>query len=307
MEVLKPYQIEQAVELLKNNQIVAFPTETVYGLGAPIFNEDSIKKIFSTKGRPSDNPLIAHISHLDQIPEIALSIPSIFYELAERFFPGPLTVILKKHPRVPLIASGGRETIGIRMPSHPIAHDLIQRLGQPIVAPSANLSGRPSSTSFQHVLDDFKDFQGAIIDGGVCFYGIESTVISLTSNTPCILRYGCISQQEIELHLGIKLGLAQDQDLKASPGTRYQHYTPQTKIKLFQNKQDLMTYVSQKTLLKQLFLSTEFLEGFHTVSAFNLYALLREADRNQMDEIVLFCLFSNVNPALKDRLSRIVF
>lgn len=147
--------ITEAARLLQNGEIIAFPTETVYGLGATIFNVEAIAKIFAVKGRPTDNPLIAHISSLNQVDLIAQNVPEKFYQLAQLFFPGPLTLVVSKHASVPSIVSAGGQTIAIRMPSHPVARSLISQTEIPLVAPSANLSGKPSATTAAHVLDDF--------------------------------------------------------------------------------------------------------------------------------------------------------
>ncbi|MFI5333578.1 MAG: L-threonylcarbamoyladenylate synthase, partial [Chlamydiales bacterium] len=152
--VLSPEEVEQATALLRGGELVAFPTETVYGLGAPISNSEAIAKIFSTKGRPQDNPLIVHISNLDDVARLARDIPEEFYLLAKRFWPGPLTVVLKRARTVPASISAGLDTVAIRMPQHPVARELIEKVGEPLAAPSANLSGKPSSTSAQHVLED---------------------------------------------------------------------------------------------------------------------------------------------------------
>jgi L-threonylcarbamoyladenylate synthase len=197
-QLLGPKDIAKAALLLKEGYLVAFPTETVYGLGAPIFNEKLVAQIFASKGRPADNPLIAHISDLSQILEIACEIPPFFDQLTKEFFPGPLTLILKRHPRVPAIVSGGLDTIAVRMPDHALAQALITAVGQPLVAPSANLSGRPSSTEASHVLHDFSGSIAAVIDGGPTKHGMESTVLSLLKEKPVLLRPGALSLADIE-------------------------------------------------------------------------------------------------------------
>ncbi|MBS0627528.1 MAG: threonylcarbamoyl-AMP synthase, partial [Verrucomicrobia bacterium] len=164
-ELIFEKDLIRAAELLLSAEVIAFPTETVYGLGACIFQEEAINKIFKTKGRPGDNPLIVHISDLKAVEEIAEQVPPLFYLLAERFFPGPLTIIVPKSSKVPDSVSAGLQTIAIRMPKHPIALRLIDLVGQPLVAPSANLSGKPSSTSYQHVLEDFDGLIPGIVVG----------------------------------------------------------------------------------------------------------------------------------------------
>ena len=213
-------QIEEAVSLLRMGKIIAFPTETVYGLGASIFQPNAISEIFKVKGRPQDNPLIAHVSNLEQVELIAQEIPPTFYDLADRFFPGPLTVVLKKRECVPPIVSAGLQSIALRMPSHRIARKLIESLGEPIVAPSANISGTPSSTRCEHVVEDFKGKIAGVIDGGPAVYGIESTVISLIDDIPVLLRPGAVSLEQLEEVIGKPLLTPSALDLSTplSPG-----------------------------------------------------------------------------------------
>jgi L-threonylcarbamoyladenylate synthase len=298
MLILHPDQIALAAEVLQKGELVAFPTETVYGLGAPIFNPDAIAKIYHAKGRPSDNPLIAHIASLDQIEQIARDIPPEFDLLAKVFFPGPLTIVLKKHPSVPAIVSGGLETIAVRMPSHPIAKQLIEALGQPIVAPSANLSGKPSSTTAQHVVNDFEGKIQAVIDGGPTEYGIESTVISLVAE-PCLLRLGAIPKEAIEKILGRPLKEASHESKLSSPGTRYRHYAPEAQIKLFESHDDLKNYLENAPKLHRWINPV--------MTAASLYAQLRLADAEKVEEIVIDCSAIQQNPVLMDRLLKAKF
>lgn len=295
MRILKSTQIRLAAELLLKGELVAFPTETVYGLGAPIFQPETIAKIYTAKGRPSDNPLIAHIASLSQVEQIARDIPPEFFLLAQAFFPGPLTIVLKKHPNVPAIVSGGLDTIALRMPSHPLAQKLILEVGQPLVAPSANLSGKPSSTTAQHVMADFKEI-GAVIDGGETEYGIESTVISLVS-TPCLLRPGAVSKEAIEKALGRTLHEAAPEDALSSPGIRYRHYAPEARVKLFTSPDELELYLQTSPAMRRLVISH--------VQSVNLYALLRQADDEKQEEILIYCDAETVqNHALMDRLQK---
>ena len=299
MLILHPDQIALAAEYLQKGELVAFPTETVYGLGAPIFNPDAIRKIYLAKGRPSDNPLIAHISSLDQIHQIARDIPPEFDLLAKAFFPGPLTVVLKKHPSVPAIVSGGLDTIAVRMPSHPIAQQLIEAVGQPLVAPSANLSGKPSSTTAQHVVVDFEGKIKAVIDGGATEYGIESTVVSLVSD-PGILRLGAVPKAEIEQVLGMPLCEATDEHKLSSPGTRYRHYAPAASIKLFESQKEMETHLKEHPNLRRW--------TNPDITLVNLYALLRQADDEKYEEIVIYCSSEmRLNHVLMDRLLKAKF
>jgi Sua5/YciO/YrdC/YwlC family protein len=272
----------KAVELLKRGEVVAFPTETVYGLGACLFNEGAIKKIFAIKKRPSDNPLIAHIGDLEDVEQLAIDIPEAFYLLSNRFWPGPLTIVLKKRPNVPMLASAGQPTIAIRMPAHPLALRLIRAVGEPLVAPSANLSGRPSPTLAADVREDLKDDTLLILDGGECSIGIESTVISLINSPPVILRPGSISQQELESALGVQVRLATEKDPIYSPGMKHRHYAPQAKVRV------ILRFEEIPPALAYLISS----EPFASALAFNrrnFYSRLREADRLGVAEITIYC------------------
>jgi len=283
-------QIQLAIEALLRGDPIGLPTETVYGLAAPIFDEKAIKRVFELKGRPQDNPLIAHISHLDQVHQIAIDIPEAFYELAKVFFPGPLTIVLKKHPDVPAIVSGGLDTIAIRMPSHPLAKEIIQGVGQPLVAPSANISGKPSSTCVEHVKEDFLEQLACIVDGGPSVYGLESTVLSLVHPKPTILRPGEISKEQIEKVLQGKICVGSGQE-KISPGTRYRHYAPKAKIVLFEDIEKLQKELEEKRPEKCWILAREkhnFSVPTFALYRSNLYSLFRDADRLKCKEIWIY-------------------
>lgn len=199
-QIFSEKQIHEAAALLKRGEVVAFPTETVYGLGGCIFDERAVEKIYVAKGRPKAKPLSAHIANLAQVELIGKEIPKEFYLLAEKFLPGPLTLIIKKKKHIPDIVSAGTNTIGIRFPDHPVAQKLIHEVGMPLVAPSANISGRPSPISSEQVLQDLDGKIAAVIDGGLCTLGVDSTVFDLVSFT--ILRQGKITKAEIEAVLG---------------------------------------------------------------------------------------------------------
>lgn len=283
--------VEQAATLLKNGEVVAFPTETVYGLGACIFNEEAIQKVFDVKGRPIDNPLIAHICDLDQLSKIARDIPQDFYRLAKVFFPGPLTIVLKRNPKVPDIVSGGLDTIAVRMPSHPIANELIRLVGEPLVAPSANLSGKPSATRAEHVMDDLSGKISGVIDGGPTEIGIESTVISLISEQPVILRHGNVQQEEIEIVLGRTIRKMTSEDPVMSPGMKYRHYAPKAIVKLVTSLDCLCS--GNKRLIVT------------SICAQTIYNILRQADKDGYEEVVVFCDEETLNDAaLMDRLQK---
>ena len=218
------------IQAIKSGDIVAFPTETVYGLGADAWNPDAIQKVFSVKGRPSDNPLIVHVSHPNQIYDFAKHVPDKALTLIETFWPGPFTIIFKKKPEVLDAVTAGLDTVAIRMPDHPLALDLISKTG-PLVAPSANKSGKPSPTKASHVIEDFGD-SVLVIDGGATNIGLESTVFDLTDIQPAILRPGSISRKQVEDVLQETILESFFHHLKTprSPGQKYSHYKPKAEI-----------------------------------------------------------------------------
>ncbi|WP_173386763.1 L-threonylcarbamoyladenylate synthase [Ruminococcus flavefaciens] len=227
----------KAAELVKSGEIVGIPTETVYGLGADASNEEAVAKVFQAKGRPADNPLIVHLADFLQAVDYTKSIPELAYKLAERFCPGPLTMVLPKNDRIPMITSGGLDTVGIRVPSHPVMHRIIELSGCPIAAPSANTSGYPSPTSASHVMRDMNGKIAAVVDGGSSEFGVESTVISIEGeNTVRILRPGCVTKEmlseicgEVIIDHAILHELEAGQKA-ASPGMKYKHYSPRADI-----------------------------------------------------------------------------
>ena len=196
---LKETDIKAAAELLRQGEVVSFPTETVYGLGADATNDQAVKKIYEAKGRPADNPLIIHVADLDQIAEYAVEVSEKAETVMQHFWPGPCTIVLKKKGPLAPTVTAGLSTVGIRMPSHPIALELIRACGKPLAAPSANSSGKPSPTAAEHVYRDLNGKISGIIDGGETGVGLESTVLDLSNpDKPAILRPGGISQAELE-------------------------------------------------------------------------------------------------------------
>ena len=243
----------KASELLKNGKVVGIPTETVYGLGADATNPLAVKEIFKAKGRPMDNPLIVHISKVEDANRFAKNIPTLFFDLAEKFWGGPLTMIVPKKDIIPYETSGGLDTVGIRMPSHPIARKLIELSGVPISAPSANTSGYPSPTTAQHVLHDMDGKISAIVDGGQCSVGVESTVISFDDNsTVRVLRPGFITPEDLKSvakNVILDKGILSEIDASekvASPGMKYKHYSPSADVKILDGSIDgFIDYVSK--------------------------------------------------------------
>lgn len=228
----------EAAELLKKGELVAIPTETVYGLAAQIFNDEAVKNIFKVKGRPQDNPIIVHISSLDMLQDLVSEVPSVAYDIIDKFWPGPLTIIFKKKKCISDVITCGMDTVAIRFPVHPVAQKIISYTGIPLAAPSANLSGKPSPTSASHCLHDLDGKIPLIVDGGTCDVGVESTVISVVSKKPTILRPGIISLDEVREV--VNDAIVSDSVLRAvgsdekveSPGMKYKHYSPNCDVEL---------------------------------------------------------------------------
>ena len=235
--MLDPGQIEEAARIIKNGGVVAMPTETVYGLAADALCGSAVAKIFAAKGRPMDNPLIVHIADISQWDELVSDIPEKARLLAKSFWPGPLTMILPKSGKIPDEVSAGLDTVAVRFPSHPVARRLIE-CSSPLAAPSANLSGSPSPTNAAHVLADMNGRIDAIIDGGECAVGVESTVISLAADPPRLLRPGGITLEQLREVIGeVVVDSAVLKPLEsgakaASPGMKYKHYSPKAEIVL---------------------------------------------------------------------------
>lgn len=246
-------ELAQAGEILRKGGLVAIPTETVYGLAANALNPTAVSQIFKAKGRPNDNPLIVHICELSQLAPLVTEIPESALRLAEAFWPGPLTIILPKSSLVPYETSGNLDTVAIRLPSHPTAQAIIHAAGVPLAAPSANLSGKPSPTSFEHVFEDLNGRVDAIVKGQDCEVGVESTVITLTGEIPKILRPGGITKVQLEKVLGhVEIDPAVVQPLPAgekvsSPGMKYTHYSPLADITIIDSSpHDFIQFVNQQ-------------------------------------------------------------
>lgn len=228
--------VQTAAELLKAGEVVAIPTETVYGLAANAFDSTAVSKIFEAKGRPQDNPLIVHIAFVQELFDLAKTVPTAALRLAEKFWPGPLTIILPKKDCVPDAVSGGLDTVAVRMPSHKSANAVIRAAGVPLAAPSANISGFPSPTDVRHVADDMTGRIAAVCDGGNCEFGVESTVLTLATPVPRLLRPGSVTKEQLESVIGtvevddaVLRPLAAGQTA-ASPGMKYRHYAPKAKL-----------------------------------------------------------------------------
>lgn len=244
VENINPDQLQEAGDLIAAGELVAFPTETVYGLGGDALHPDAAKKIYEAKGRPSDNPLIIHIAEVSDLERVAKVVPEQAKKLADAFWPGPLTMIVWKKEEVPYATTGGLETVAVRMPNHPVALELIRKSGKLIAAPSANTSGRPSPTEAPHVMGDLEGRIAMVLDGGPVGIGIESTIIDLTEPTPMILRPGYITPEMLSEVLGeeviIDPGIiaADDTTKPKAPGMKYKHYAPKADMVIVDGEKD---------------------------------------------------------------------
>ena len=228
--------IAEAAEILRRGGLVGIPTETVYGLGADGLNEDAVRRIFEAKGRPQDNPLILHVASVDWLERYCQHVPSAAYALAEKFWPGPLTMILPRRECVPLRTTGGLDTVGVRCPDHAVTLRIIEAAGVPVAAPSGNTSGRPSPTTAAHMIEDMSGKIDAIVDGGACTVGVESTIVDLTTTPPRLLRPGGLPLEALEEVLGevavdkaVRTRLAEGEKPRA-PGMKYRHYAPKAPV-----------------------------------------------------------------------------
>ena len=287
--------IKKAAEILNNGGIVAIPTETVYGLAASSYDNRAIDKVFEAKGRPQDNPLIVHISDIGMLKEIARDIPQKAMECAKRFWPGPFTMVLKRRERVAQSVSAGLETIAVRMPSDHVARDIIRISGLPLAAPSANSSGKPSPTTADHVLADLDGKIDAVVVGGECEVGVESTVVTFVEECPALLRPGAVTLEELKRILpDIKVDkavLAEPEKGKAvaSPGMKYKHYAPKTDVYLVEGEK-FAEFVNSRSDCAALCFSEESENikvpkivygnaGDEKTLAHQVFAVLREVDK----------------------------
>ena len=322
--------IERASSLIRSGEIVAFPTETVYGLGANALDPLAISKIYQIKGRPSDNPLIVHIGDLNMLSGLVSTIPPREMRMIKKFWPGPITLIFKKSKSVPKITTGGLGTVAVRMPRNKIALALIKRSGLPIAAPSANLSGKPSPTNASHVKEDLNGKVKLILDGGRTEIGIESTVIDMTPRIPVILRPGGISKERIEDEIGevrfhdTLLGIrSKSKKINKSPGMKYRHYSPNARVvivegsktraeekiieltKKLKNDGKRVSIMTTNRSLKPNADSVQFLGNNLDTIARNLFANLRKADKDHIDVIVVQGInYNNTGFAIMNRLKK---
>ena len=233
--------MKEAGEILKNGGLVAFPTETVYGLGGNALDVEASHKIYAAKGRPSDNPLIVHIADMDHLGPLVTEIPAAAEKLAKACWPGPLTMIFSKSALAPYETTGGLDSVAVRMPSHPVARELIRAAGGYVAAPSANTSGRPSPTLAEHVIEDMDGKIDMIVDGGCVGIGLESTIVDFTEDVPTILRPGYINQEMLSEILGeVKMdkGLVSEDAKPKAPGMKYRHYAPKGELVIVEGQQE---------------------------------------------------------------------
>lgn len=300
--ILKPTEENLIIagRAIAEGKLVAFPTETVYGLGADAFNEEAVKSVYAAKGRPSDNPMIVHIWNGEQLSELTISSNDDVAVLAKEFWPGPLTMILTKKPGIPDVTTGGLDTVGIRMPENRIARALIKASGCPIAAPSANISGRPSPTRAEHVIEDMDGRIDFIITGDDCRVGIESTVIDMTGDTPVILRPGIITAEQISKVLSkpveidpavLRKSISDDDIIPRAPGMKYRHYAPKADMVIVQGEhekvRDEINRIKQQKESEGLDVGIiMFEEDNFLYAAKELFAELRKMDEENKDFII---------------------
>lgn len=314
---VNPQTIHHAAELLRQGQLVAFPTETVYGLGADAANPTAVAKIFAAKGRPTDHPLIVHLASVEQIADWAETIPDTALCLAKAFWPGPLTIILNKKSDTHLGVTGGQNTVGLRIPANPVALQLLQAFGGGLAAPSANRFGRISPTQASHVAEELGDSVACILDGGPCTVGVESTIIDLSDGHPSILRPGRITRSQLKAVLKTEISLSPQTKIRA-PGMMAVHYAPNT-MALLCPADTLLTMIDElcangKNIgilafspsvalapCKHLIHLPETSEHYETA----LYSAMRELDKLQLDMILIEQPPENEAwAAVNDRLSK---
>ena len=324
MNASDPNAISEAAEILKSGGLVAFPTETVYGLGANAFDGQALGKIFEAKGRPADNPLIVHIAATDMLADIAAYISEPAKHLIEKFWPGPLTLIFEKTQAIPDIVSGGLSTVAVRMPDNNIALDLIKTANVPVAAPSANASGRPSSTSAAHVKTDLDGKIDMILDGGETSVGLESTIVDLSTPVPTLLRPGAITLEMLEEVLGtVAIGydkLVRDDEAPKAPGTKYKHYAPNAKLTVVKAKRDVRTaqFIMKKmgeNPCKYAIIVSEEHKSFYRgkgqklniypINGKNLFSVLRQLDEDGIEQAFVHAMQERgVGSAIMNRLKK---
>jgi L-threonylcarbamoyladenylate synthase len=307
-----------AKELLARNEVVAIPTETVYGLAGNAFNEVAVKKIFEIKKRPFYNPLIVHIASIEKLNTVAESIPDLAYQLAEKFWPGPLTLILKKKEIIPDWVTGGKNSVAVRVPNHPLTLKLLNALDFPLAAPSANPFGTISPTQAEHVANYFKDTIPLILDGGTCKSGMESTIIGFEDNKAVLYRHGAISIDAIEAITGSLTSNTHQDATPIAPGMLTKHYAPKTNtIAASDLRKEVENYPNKKigiVAFKELnfepmgcFVETLSINGEFEEAAKNFYAALHKLDKEDLDIIIIEKLPEySLGKTINDRIQRAI-
>ena len=290
--------IREAAEIIKNGGLVAFPTETVYGIGADAFNEEAVSRVYEAKGRPSDNPMIVHIARASDLGLLASEIIPDVVKLADAFWPGPLTMVLPKREEVPFRVTGGLDTVGVRLPDSEIALALIRFAGTPVAAPSANISGRPSPTNAEHVIEDLNGKVDMILTGPECRIGIESTVVDMTTEPPRILRPGFVTAGDIEAVLEKPIRQGGDSSVPRSPGMKYKHYAPKAQMLVLEGdrekvKKEIIRLKKLNEELEQKVGVLLFEERDYITAAHDFYAALRALDEEGVDLILAGALPEN--------------
>ena len=302
---------DEAAQFIKRGGIVAFGTETVYGIGASVFDERAVAKIFEAKQRPADNPLIAHISDLDQLSELVIEVTPNAEKFIDAFFPGPLTIVLKKLQRVPDNATAGLDTIGVRMPKLRSANDFLRACEVPVVAPSANISGRPSPTTWEAVLEDLDGRIDCVLRGAPTSIGLESTVVDCTAEFPVLLRSGSVTLEQLKSVVPETTGTPRSDSIRPrSPGMKHKHYSPRAKVVLVSGVAELTAINGSDaafigiSAISELF---RFTKAFNTVDEYarEVFEFFRECDRAGIGTI--YCQTvpeTGIGAALMDRLRR---
>lgn len=315
---LSDADLRKAAELIKSGALVAIPTETVYGLGANGLDPGAVARIYDAKGRPQDNPLILHLGGADELELYCREIPTAAMELAAAFWPGPLTMVLKRHCIVPDITTAGLDSVAVRCPAGNAARTIIRYAGVPIAAPSANISGRPSPTKARHVLEDLSGKIEAVVDGGDCTVGVESTIIDMTSSLPRLLRLGGLPLESIEAVVGhVELPEESEPERPLAPGMKYRHYAPNARLILIEGGADRAAeFINSRSDKGTAVLCPVEEEGFYApkrvvygalkdpqTMARGLFAALRELDELGVNEAYARCPGSGgILDAVRNRL-----
>ncbi|MDD6484184.1 MAG: L-threonylcarbamoyladenylate synthase [Clostridiales bacterium] len=323
-QIIEENALEEAGEIIRNGGLAAFPTETVYGLGANAFDEEAVKKIFAAKGRPSDNPLIVHIADKNDIARLAHDISDDARRLIEAFMPGPFTIILKKNDIIPKAVSAGLDTVGIRFPSNKTAQSFIRIAGVPVAAPSANLSGKPSPTSAKHVIADMDGRIDAIINGGECSVGVESTIVDASGDVPVLLRPGGVTIDEIRevvpktrIDSHVLMSVCEGEQPRC-PGMKYKHYAPNAEVIVVEGEKEPVQKRIKELLSENCKKTTGVLTMYGSVYdsavmidagasnkeyALRLFKALREFDELGVEVVFAeFCERDGYGLAVKNRL-----